>query len=341
MRTSDEEVLPTNTLYNSSSTTTTTNNNHGVSVFQIKILNVAAFILTLALNYISSAGLISPYGVGTVSRQHPTKITPASGAFGIWGYIYGLEGLFVVYQFFWPTQDNAMLLHGVGFWFCSACLFNSLWIITFVQGNTTAMWFSMVLIVGLLSSICKIYVNTACWAGDRPGGIIQSVALDVHISLYAGWVTVATIVNTSVALSTALGDVEPAMASACCVVMLVVALLLNLWIVVTRRDCVWGWVLTWAAHFISVENKTNNTIYISSIVVSVIIGIVTAAVGVYTGVMWFRGRNATTAGEETIASKQVVYSHSDLDTCSGANDECTVAVGAAVGGAAGCNSSVV
>jgi len=181
------------------------------------------------LNGISGAGLISPYSVGTVSRKYPTKITPSGGAFGIWSFIYGLEVFFLIYQIFWPKQDEALLLHGVGFWFVSACMFNSLWIITFVQGSTAAIWFAALLIIGLLSSICKIYVNTACWRAARPGGIFQALALDVHLSVYAGWVTVATIVNITVALTT-VWTAELATASACSIVMLVVALLLNTFI---------------------------------------------------------------------------------------------------------------
>merc|ERR1712129_220574 len=232
---------------------------------------------------------ISPYSVGTVSRKYPTKITPSGGAFGIWSFIYGLEVFFLIYQIFWPKQDEALLLHGVGFWFVSACMFNSLWIITFVQGSTAAIWFAALLIIGLLSSICKIYVNTACWRAARPGGIFQALALDVHLSVYAGWVTVATIVNITVAL-TPVWTAEPATASACSIVMLVVALLLNTFIALTRRDCVWGWVLAWASYFISVASKGDDDVYIGSLCVCVLIGLVSAVVGVHTAVTWLRGK---------------------------------------------------
>jgi len=264
--------------------------NHGVSVFNLKLANVLAFLVTLTLNGISSAGLISEFGVGTISRKYPTRITPASGAFGIWGYIYTLQAAFIIYQFFWPKDDEATLLHGVGFWYISACMFNSLWIVTFVQGNTAAIWCSTFLIAGLLASICKIYINTGCWRKARPGGIVQAIALDVHFSMYAGWVTVATIVNITVALTT-VWDADAATASACTVVMLVVALLLNTLIVLTRRDCVWGWVLCWASYFISESNTGDDAIYTGSLVVSVLIGLVSAAVGVHTTVMFVRAKN--------------------------------------------------
>lgn len=263
--------------------------NHGVTALQLKVVNLVAFVAMLAINGISSAGLLSPFGVGEISRKYPTKITPAGGAFAIWGIIYSVQALFVLYQFWWPKQDEALLLHGIGFWYTSACLFNGLWIVTFVQGDTAAMWCSTLLIASLLGSICKIYVNAACWtAARRPGGVLQAIALDVHFSMYAGWVTVATIVNVTVALTTVV-DASSATASTCSVVMLVVALLLNAFIVVTRQDCVWGWILAWAAYFIHVANKGNDAVGTASLVVSALIGLVSAVVGVRVAAKRLRG----------------------------------------------------
>lgn len=257
----------------------------------LKCCNVVAFVVTLTFNYISSAGLISPYGVGTISRLHPTRITPASGAFAIWAYIYVLQGFFLAYQFIWPKNDEATLLHGVGFWYVSACVCNSLWICIFVQGTTASMWLSTVVIVGLLSSLCKIYLNTNCWRTNLDRGFLQRIVLDVHLSLYAGWVTVATIVNTTVALTT-VWTTNAETESVCSVVMLVVALLLNLMIVVTRQDCVWGFVLTWASYYISAMYKDDVNVFTTATVVCVVSAIVSGSCCVYVGVLFFRGRRS-------------------------------------------------
>ena len=110
---------------------------------------------------------------------------------------------------------------------------------------------------------------------------------------YAGWVTVASIVNVTILLTTVV-DAASATASTCSVVMLVVALLLNLVIVVTRGDCVWGWVLAWASYFISVANEDNDAVRTTSLVVSGIIGLVSAVVGVRTAVAFIKARKAGT-----------------------------------------------
>jgi translocator protein len=266
--------------------------NCGVSLIQLKFVNLVGFIVVILFNYTSSAGYFSSYGIGTVSRMNPTKISPAGGAFAIWAYIYILQAFFVVYQFVWPKEDEALLLHGVGFWYLGTCLCNSFWIVAFVQGNAAALWCSMFIIFGLLASICKVYMNASCWRRTRPGGVFQFLALDVHFSLYGGWVTVASIVNTSIAINTAWGA-DPATASACSVIMLVVALVLNTIIAVTRRDCVWPGVLAWASNFISAAHQDDTAVSTCALVVCILIGIVSAGVGVHNIFMLFRGRNAT------------------------------------------------
>jgi len=260
----------------------------GVSLQQLQILNAVAFISAVALNGLAASGVLSEKKVGEVADMHPTKIKPAGGAFSIWSVIYTIEAFFVLYSFLerciWPSSssEDAILLHGVGFWFALACLFNALWIITFVQGNTASLWCSTVLIVGLLFSLCKMYLGAECWARHRPGGILQKclkiLALDIHFSMYAGWVTVACIVNISTALSSTGWGGEPFTETGWTVLLLCMALLLNSYIVITRKDCVWGFVLSWASYWIAVENDNDKTVQISSLVVCSLITVVSAVV---------------------------------------------------------------
>ena len=276
--------------------------NYGITVLQMKVANVLAFIVTLFFNYISSSGLISPYGIGTISRKHPTSITPAGGAFAIWGYIYCLQLCFIIYQFLWPKETESVILHDVGFWYISTCFCNSLWIIIFVQGTTVAMFLSTVTIFCLLFSICMIYVRTGCWRRTRTN-ILENIVLDIHFSMYGGWVTVASIVNTSISIST-VWDAAPEIANICGVLMLIVALLLNIFIVLYRKDPVWGFVLCWATYYISVKQKANASIHTSALVISILIGCISAAVGTFIVIKLLRGRKSTQDEESEDASNK-------------------------------------
>ena len=263
--------------------------NRGVALPQLKVLNAAAFVATLALNGLSSAGVLSDYAVGEISDKHDTKITPAGAAFSIWGVIYMLQVLFVAYQFLgWPLHDEPLLLHGIGFWFIGACTFNSLWIVTFVQGTDAALWFSTILIASLLFCLCKIYVNVSCWASARPGGLAQALVIDVHFSMYASWVTVATIVNVALTLDSTGWEGEPATETAWGLVMLVVALMIGTFIVVSRRDCVWGLVLAWASFWIASASSDDDAVFAGAAAVCAVISLVSLGVGLLGVVAWAR-----------------------------------------------------
>ena len=108
--------------------------------------------------------------------------------------------------------------------------------------------------------------------------------------MYGGWVTVASIVNTSIAITT-IWDATPEAAVTCSIIMLVVALLLNVVIVLYRRDPVWGGVLCWATYFISV--KSENSVNTTALFVCVAIGCLSVAVAVWNAVSVSRRRKST------------------------------------------------
>ena len=253
--------------------------NHGVTITQLKIANALAFILTIAINGISSSGAISKYSVGEISDRYPTKITPAGGAFAIWGIIYMIETYFIIYQFFWPKQDEHILLHEVGFWFISSCVFNSLWIVTFVQGYDNTTRLATILIGLLLFSLCKIYLNTNCWNSKRNRNILQILAIDVHFTMYASWVTVATIASIAISLTT-IFDPSSTTETVCTIIMVIIAFLLSSYIVCTRRDIIWGWVFFWASFFIASANKDDDGIYFTALIVSILSGVLSIVIAV-------------------------------------------------------------
>lgn len=281
-------------------------------------MNLVSFIVTLALNGLSSAGVLSPYGVGTISDKYPSKITPAGGAFSIWGPIYMLQAAFVIYQLCgWPEADTSTLLSGVGLWFVAACMCNSLWIVTFVQGTDAAVWCSTALLFGLLGCLLKIYTNCGMWRTARLGHgkgnfcaqFCYVMCFDVHFSMYSGWVTVASIVNMTIALTTTGWTGSPLTPSQWSVVMQVIALLINLVIVYTRLDYVWGFVLCWASFWISVADRGDATVNSGSLIVCAIVGTASTAAAFVQLVRWVRQihSHSSTGTESTSADGKASY----------------------------------
>ena len=108
----------------------------------------------------------------------------------------------------------------------------------------------------------------------RPGGVLQFFAVDVHFSLYGGWVTVASIVNSAAIAINSIVDADSSTESTCSVVMLLVALLLNTILAVTRQDCVWPGVLAWASGFIDAAHQEGPAVTSSVVDVCILSGIV-------------------------------------------------------------------
>jgi hypothetical protein len=88
-----------------------------MSLQQLKLANTVAFATTMLMNALSTTNTLSD--ADPAEQGQDTKIVPDGPAFSIWGIIYFLQALFVVYQICWPKDDESTLLHGVGLWFLS------------------------------------------------------------------------------------------------------------------------------------------------------------------------------------------------------------------------------
>merc|ERR1711871_98754 len=152
------------------------------------------------------------------------------------------------------------------------------------------------LLFGMLGCLLKLYLNCGLWTTPRQGWgdenfaahIVHMLLFDAQFSLYAGWVTVACIVNATVALTTTGWDGAPFSDSAWSVIMQAVALVVNLAIVVTRRDFVYPSVLCWATYWISQANTDDTIVYTGSLVVSISAGVAAVVTALFVLVKWIR-----------------------------------------------------
>jgi tryptophan-rich sensory protein len=85
--------------------------------------NIAAFIITLIINGLSNTTLIGGRTTAEVSNSYPTLITPAGYVFSIWGIIYVLLGIYLVYQVL-PSQKNATFQKQINGLFILTNVFN-------------------------------------------------------------------------------------------------------------------------------------------------------------------------------------------------------------------------
>jgi hypothetical protein len=232
----------------------------------LPFLNIAAYIITLIINGLANTTLIGGVNTAEISNRNPTLITPAGYVFAIWGVIYFLLAIFLVYQAL-PSQRGKPFQKQISVLFILTCVFNIAWLFLW-QNNLLS--YSIILIVGFLLSLIAIYLRLNIGKSTVP--LKEKLAVHLPFSVYLGWLTIATIANIAVALTAANWDGFGIAAETWAILILGVALLITLLVIATRRDIAYSLVVIWALAGIAV-NQTNGNVILTAEIAIIIIGI--------------------------------------------------------------------
>lgn len=205
----------------------------------LQIINVIALAVVLVVNTLANVLPLNGITTGEISDRFPSLFTPAGYVFAIWGLIYLLLTAFTVYQAL-PAQRSNKRLGRLGYMFAWSSLFNVAWLFSWHYG---VIWLSQLLMLGLLATLIAAYQRLRI-GRVRPRGIERWV-LDVPFSVYLGWITVATVANTSIFLLD-LGWDGGGLAPALTVLVIAVAAFIGLQALRLRRDLAFALVLVWA-----------------------------------------------------------------------------------------------
>lgn len=157
------------------------------------LLNLIAYFSTLGVNYLGSSGFINGNSQKDVSDRYMTLISPAPFTFSIWGVIYSLLLVTLIYLFVKRKDGNvSKLILLISPLFIASSLFNMGWIVAF---SYERLGISTLLILAMLFSLLiiveRIYKNRFEFPSTLAG---------LAFTFYASWVFIATIVNISVFL---------------------------------------------------------------------------------------------------------------------------------------------
>ena len=208
-----------------------------------QIGNGIAFVSMIIVNYLSNTGMMNNTTIGDISNSIDSKLTPAGYTFAIWGLIYLLLFVFIIRQgssLFLSSGDDSFV-NKTGWWFIISCLFNSLWVIVWIYGYVGI---SCIILFLLLYSIFKIILVNEIALTNLDSA--NKLMLWTPFVVYAGWVTVASIVNVSAYLVSiswgSLGISEPLWTQ----FMLLIAVLIIIIVSHKRGLILYGLVGSWA-----------------------------------------------------------------------------------------------
>jgi hypothetical protein len=225
----------------------------------------------VVVNALANALPINNKTTGELSDAYPNLFVPAGITFSIWGLIYLLLGVFVVYQLFCAFRDkpNSSFIGKIGPWFILSSLANIAWIFVWHYEMIVPSFFVMLFLLGSL-----IALYTRLEIGISVKGKTERYLVHLAFSVYLGWITIATIANTTILLlylnwnTFGLGDVFWTVAVLAVGVVITVAMLFR------RRDVFYGVVVVWALLGILLKRLAVDATPIQSVVIAAIAGLV-------------------------------------------------------------------
>lgn len=164
-------------------------------IFWQKIAVAVSFVLMLVFNILAETLPINQT-TAQVSETYNNMFVPASFTFSIWGVIYILLGLYVLYLFgvFKKLELPAEKLIKINYMFIVLNFLNMLWLFSW---HFELMLPTVLTIVTMLVTL--IFINFEF--KDLEIAPKQKWLVALPFALYFGWITVATVANVSAYLT--------------------------------------------------------------------------------------------------------------------------------------------
>jgi benzodiazapine receptor len=221
-------------------------------------INSVFFTVMLIVNGLAgSTTFLNGMTSADVSDMYPTLVTPAGFTFAIWGIIYALLILFVIYQAL-PRNRDKPFLNRIGVLFALSSVFNVCWLFLWHYNLIT---YSLILMFALLASLILAYLRLDI--GKAAVSLKEMVIVQLPFSVYLGWISIATAANVSVALKAVGWDGFGIETSTWAVAIICVTLLLSLAMLATRKDIAFCFVVVWALTGILVKQSEHESIILT------------------------------------------------------------------------------
>lgn len=218
------------------------------------------------VNYLAGTGKINNVTPEVISDKYPTIITPAGYAFAIWSLIYlGMIG-FSIYQAL-PGQTENPRFRAIRTVYILNCVANCAWIYLWHYEMILA---ALVVIFVLLGTL--VFINVKLRTAETTA---ETWLAKVPFSIYFGWVTVASILNASIALVYLGVRTTDLPAQICGALLIVIAVVLGVIMRFKLNLTAYPLAVAWALTAIAVAHG-GETIIVVSAAIAVIILLLTA-----------------------------------------------------------------
>lgn len=198
-----------------------------------KILITLSFIVMFALNYLANALPIGGNTTGDISEKYNTMFTPSGYAFSIWGIIYLLLTI-VLILFLW--NEVRVISNGSTIIFVLIIiinLLNGLWLVCW---HTDSILLSAIVMLMLLVSLLLLVSNLQ----------VEDRLIHTTYSIYAGWISIATIANISILLYKFDFSIFMNYQLIWLIAILVIGVVIGLYMAIKEKNIAYSSVFVWA-----------------------------------------------------------------------------------------------
>jgi hypothetical protein len=247
-------------------------------VLSLSILNLLGFLGTIIINALANILPINGVTTGELSDLYPNLFVPAALTFAIWGLIYVLLGIFVIYPLIPSVRRDAQkvdFVQKIGPLFFISCLANIGWIFAW---HYKIVPLSLVMMLILLGCLLAIYLRLN--VGKSEATKSEKYFVHLPFSVYLGWITIATIANVTALLVDINWNTWGLGEQFWAVVVIIVGIAIALSILFSRKDIFYSLVVDWALLGILIKRLSVTTDSDQSVVIVTIVGLVLITGGV-------------------------------------------------------------
>ena len=225
----------------------------------LQIGNIIAVIITIIVNGLANLLPIGGKNTAELSDNIPNLFVPAGITFAIWGIIYVLIILFAIYlakDLFKKEKTTTPFLKKISYFFILASIANIIWIFLWHYEQVLLSLLAMlVLFVSLLLMYLRLNI------GKEKVSLKERIFIHVPISVYIGWITVATIANVTAVLVTIGWNGFGISEEIWTILVIVIAAIITILMLIKRKDCAYSAVIIWALIGIYLKRSVVDPIY--------------------------------------------------------------------------------
>jgi hypothetical protein len=236
--------------------------------------NSLVVIATIIVNALAVILPLNGKTTQSLSDNIPNLFVPAGITFSIWSIIYTFLIILMIYQILSLSKKQPYstdYIEKIGIWFIISSLANITWIFLWhYEFVTVSLLAMLVLFVSLLLIYLKLDINLSA------ASLKEKIAVHTTISIYLGWITVATIANvTAVLVKLNVGELFLGQ-STWAVLVIAVATLISVLVLIQRKDIAYTLVIIWALLGIAIKRSNPDPIYGTQMYIAI-----TAAIGIF------------------------------------------------------------